>query len=263
MGLDSVGAKARGLMRLAEVVNVPPFLVLTAETLSDACVDARTVRQRLDDAGLEPPFAVRSSSVEEDGVQDAFPGIFTTILGVAADDIFDAVRAVWKSGSSDRAQAYRMARGLGDERRGVSVIVQEIVHATVAGVAFSRHPTDSECVLLEAVRGLGEALVSGEASPDSLSIRRDDLSVVARDRGRQLVEVRPDGSHAMLHPRDVSAPKIDERDAQRIAATLLGIEDSFTDAPHGIDVEWALEGGELFFLQCRPITTTALSTGSA
>jgi phosphoenolpyruvate synthase/pyruvate phosphate dikinase len=258
MIVDSVGTKAEGLRRLAEVVNVPPFITFAATLLATGHTPDRTIFRHLDEAKLREPYAVRSSSIEEDGATDAFAGMFKTILSVSRDDLPDAVREVWESSNTDRVAAYRAARGLANSTGGVSVIVQEIVQATAAGVAFSRHPTDANCVLLEAVRGLGELLVSGEASPDSLSIRRHDLTLVSRARGKQYLEIRPDGTRAMLRARDVSGPKIDERDAKRIAEKLIALESSFPEASNGLDVEWALADRELLFLQCRPITTTPL-----
>jgi phosphoenolpyruvate synthase/pyruvate phosphate dikinase len=255
--LDSLGTKAAGLMRLAEFVDVPPFVVFPAAWLASEGALAAAILRRLDEAALREPFAVRSSSTEEDGTTDAFAGIFTTILGVSRTEVSGAVETVWESGNGERVRAYRAARGLDGAGGGVSVIVQEIVHATAAGVAFSRDPVDADCMRIEAVKGLGEPLVSGEASPDSLSIRRDDLTIVARDRGRQFLEIRPDGSREMLHPREVSAQKINEQDAKRIAAKLLTLESHFLEAPFGLDVEWALAQGELRFLQCRPITTAS------
>jgi pyruvate,water dikinase len=216
-----------------------------------------SIRERLDVSNLREPLAVRSSAADEDGGSDAFAGLYDTVLGVASADVAEAVAAVWRSGNTERVRAYREVRGVARSDDQVSVIVQEMVRATASGVAFSRHPGNPQLVLVEAVKGVGEELVSGSAIPDAFSISRATLSVVSATRGRQYLETRYDGSKARLSARDVSAPKLSHESACRVAQLALTLESTFPEAIEGVDVEWAFEQADLKVLQCRSITTSA------
>jgi pyruvate,water dikinase len=111
---------------------------------------------------------VRSSGTAEDLADASFAGQYVTVLGVPGPDaVLDAVRQRWASAFGDRVRMYRTSRG----EHGVpamAVLVQRMVAADAAGVAFTANPVtgDRSETIVSAVRGLGERLVSGETSPD-------------------------------------------------------------------------------------------------
>src|SRR5262249_19638398 len=111
---------------------------------------------------LRPPFAVRSSAVDEDGAAASFAGQHPTVLNVhSAADVPGAIRQVWWSANSDSAITYRQRVGL-FTKPSVGVVVQTLLNPTVAGVMFTEHPvTGVDERLIEASWGVGEAVVAG------------------------------------------------------------------------------------------------------
>ena len=175
------------------------------------------------------PLAVRSSGVAEDLPGASFAGQYETVLdvrGTAA--LMAAVRHCWASAFSQRVTAYRAAQG--QPAGGLAVLVQRLVPADAAGVAFTANPVtgDRSEAVVSAVRGLGERLVSGQASPDEWLVKGDEA----------VCQSAPEGA-------------IDAAQAQAVAKLARDVEASY-GCPQ--DIEWALAGGELYLLQARPIT---------
>jgi pyruvate,water dikinase len=175
-------------------------------------------------------LAVRSSGVAEDLSGASFAGQYMTVLDVrGADALADAVRKCWASAFSERVAAYRAARGHPGVV-GMAVLVQRLVQAEAAGVAFTANPVtgDRTETVVNAVRGLGERLVSGRASPDEWLVKGDEAT-------------------CRRAPEDA----IDAARARAIADLARRVEWHF-GTPQ--DIEWALSDGRLFLLQARPIT---------
>jgi phosphoenolpyruvate synthase/pyruvate phosphate dikinase len=208
-----IGGKAEGLVRLQELgLPVPPFVVVRV----GADIDEDSVR------ALGEPLAVRSSAVGEDTADRSAAGQYETMLGVTRERLHEAVEVV--RASTDRARAYG---SVGE----VAVVVQRQVPATRAGVAFSRDPvTGADEVVVECALGGGEAIVSGEVTPDRYRILGN--TVVARAAG-VLRALRDDEAHAVAR-------------LVRRAAEGFG---------RPVDVEFCFEGRMLWLVQCRPITT--------
>lgn len=180
--------------------------------------------------------AVRSSAVSEDGVAASFAGQQESYLNVPRDAVLDRVRECWASFFSPRALFYRAQKAVLTDTR-MAVVVQEMVQAEKSGVMFTVDPIRNrrDCMIVEGAAGLGEAIVSGEITPDHYVISRDDGSIVEsfipdEDRGRVLAD----------------------RDLEGLRRLGLRLE-TFFGFPQ--DVEWCARGGELLLLQSRPITT--------
>lgn len=182
-------------------------------------------------------LAVRSSAVGEDGVSSSFAGMHDTQLGVARDDVIPAVRRCWASLWSARAIGYRQLRKLPLDGGAMAVVVQALVPATAAAVVFTRHPITgrSDQLLVNAVRGLGEAIVSGEVTPDMHVIDKDSLKVHEHDVAD-----------------DTLGPALTDLQLRDLADMALHIEDRFEQP---VDLEAAYAGGRWYLLQARPITT--------
>jgi phosphohistidine swiveling domain-containing protein len=175
------------------------------------------------------PYAVRSSGVAEDLGEASFAGQYESVLGVSGvDDLVTAVERVLASGKGARVAAYQAELGESGERSGLAVLVQRQVTAEAAGVLFTKNPvTGDDEVVLEAVRGLGDRLVDGDAEAERWLKREGQL-------------VAP------------SAPGVlDEPAVQRLMELGARVE-----RERGVpqDIEWAMAGGEVFVLQARPIT---------
>jgi phosphoenolpyruvate synthase/pyruvate phosphate dikinase len=208
-----IGGKAEGLVRLRELqLPVPPFVAVpVGEQPEEAAV-----------ADLGEPLAVRSSAVGEDAAHQSAAGQYETVLGVTRASLRDAVAHV--RSSTERARAYG---AVGE----VAVVIQRQVPATRVGVAFSRDPVGGEDeVLIECALGGGEAVVSGEVTPDRYRVTDDRVHTRAAGTVRTL--------------RD------DE--ARTVADLVRRAEDGFG---RPVDVEFCFEARALWLLQCRPITT--------
>jgi rifampicin phosphotransferase len=169
--------------------------------------------------------AVRSSGTSEDLPDASYAGQYETVLGVhGTDEVVAAVLHCLDSARSARLRAYA-----GAEQTPMAVLVQRLVPADAAGVAFTANPvTGDDEVLVSSVQGIGDRLVSGEATPDEWVARGDQLQSIRSTENS--LDAEQAGAVVAL--------------ARRAASTA--------GAPQ--DVEWAISGGELFLLQARPIT---------
>src|SRR5262249_4740206 len=138
-------------------------------------------------AALAPPFAVRSSAVDEDSTAASFAGQHLTVLNVhSATDVPGAVPEVWWSANSDSAITYRQRVGL-FTRPSVGVVVQTLLNPTAAGVMFTENPvTGADERMIEANWGLGEAVVNGLVVPDHFRLDRSGR-VLERKAGRKRI----------------------------------------------------------------------------
>jgi len=175
------------------------------------------------------PVVVRSSAVGEDGAAESFAGQLESILNVTDDvQLERAVRNVWASLRSERAEFYRTARGV--PTRGMGVVVQRQVDARIAGVMFTM--TSSGEMLVEYGAGLADKLVAGQVDPGRVAIDR------ATGASRQL--------------RRSDECSLTERQIEQLRLVGLAVETEFGAAQ---DVEWAIDGsGSLYIVQSRPIT---------
>lgn len=254
----TAGGKAQGLLRLATIAPVPPFTVLESEWLAKGPMAASKVADIVRKRGLHPPFAVRSSGLEEDGKSLAFAGVYESVMPVEWAGLEVAVGRVWQSGSSERVRVYREKAGLPPTASGVSVVIQELVDSRSSGVAFSRSPWDESTLAIEAVAGLGSSLVDGEATPERHEFRREPVEFLSFTPGRQFLAKSASGTRRLL-AKDVSARRLAREDATSLAQLVLDIEQQWLESPNGVDIEWCIDAtGKLFIVQCRPITTAAV-----
>lgn len=204
-----------------------------ARTLVSA---ARPPREAIADAYhcLPGPVAVRSSACAEDSRAASYAGQQETLLGVAdLAGVLDGVVTCWLSFFADRAAFYRREKGSLDDIA-MAVVVQQMVDAQKSGVMFTADPVHGrrDRMVVEAARGLGEAVVSGEVTPDNYVLDRAGTVKRHRVTGEQV---------------------LDDTECATLAAYGRRLADL-----HGgpQDIEWAIDGaGRLFLLQSRPITT--------
>lgn len=222
-----VGGKARALGKLSRAgFEIPPWVVI----LPDAAEFAGKGEDFLKETG--GPWAVRSSALDEDGSSHSFAGQLESYLNVGLEGLVEKIRAVRQSGFSERIVLYRQQAGLPLPPPVPAVIVQQMIPAETAGVAFSADPVSGRraIAVVAAVQGLGEALVSGEKTGDSFQV---DLSGGIVHRA---------ASETALTDSQVVAVAALARNAAR-----------FFGCPQ--DIEWAMAAGKLYLLQSRPITS--------
>jgi pyruvate,water dikinase len=261
-----VGGKAANLSRLARMYHrVPDGFSLPVTVMDEAHpLDLRNeITAAISDlmaCHSLPDFiaAVRSSAVDEDGVTASFAGQHETYLNiVGADAIIQAVTRCWESARSEHALDYRRQQGLSVDRPQIAVLVQQLVAADVAAVVFSANPItgDRDEVMINASWGLGESIVGGTVTPDTFIVRKADLAVIQRviaDKQRMTVSA-PGGTREVDVPRFLrNTTSLNDGQVIELAKLALTLEATME---HPVDVECAYAGGELYLLQCRPITT--------
>lgn len=211
------------------------------------------------DCGVaEVPVAVRSSAIGEDGSGESFAGLHDTYLNiVGADAVIEAVIKCWQSLSNQHALDYRVEKGLDTESALMGVVVQQLVFADVSAVAFSANPIsgDRSEVVINANYGLGEAVVSGIATPDMVIVKKEDTSLQTIEIGakEQMTIRTATGTAEANVPRIMRGePALTPDQAVEIAQLAIDLE-----ARNGwaVDIECAIQGSVLYLLQCRPITT--------
>jgi pyruvate,water dikinase len=260
------GSKAVGLGDAArERLPVPPGVALSGDLVEAvASGDDKAIEKVLKAiATVSAPFAVRSSAVDEDSAAASFAGQHLTVLNVhSAADVAGAVREVWWSANSDAAISYRQRVGL-FTRSSVGVVVQTLLNPDVAGVMFTEHPiTGADERMIEASWGLGEAVVAGLVVPDQFRTDRSGR-VLERKVGRKRIAIRslPNGGtfEQQVPPAQVSQLCVD--DAQLAALGELALQCEKVYGPRR-DIEWALQDGTLYLLQCRAVTTGKARSGA-
>ncbi len=200
--------------------------------------------------------AVRSSAISEDS-EYSFAGQYKTIIAANRETILVSYLDVAASKYSPEALFYRINLGLMDEETPIAVLVMAMVEAAASGVVYTTDPVekgDDDMLVIRAVRGLGETLVSGAATPDTFFIERRKLEVVRKVRGRQRegVFLRHNKPVTLsLSKEEKNALTLVNSEARQLASWGMAIEDLF-GLPQ--DVEWARDrAGKLFLLQARPL----------
>jgi len=253
--VDGAGLRGKIHMELGR----KPFETMRWEEIWDAALRLRgaflatplpaevatAIRTALAGLGDGAPLAVRSSAVGEDAPGRSFAGLHESIVGVrGVDAVLDAVRVVWASLWSDAALLYRHELALDPMRSRMAVVVQVVIGADRAGVAFGRDPRTpaADHAVVEAVPGPCSDLVDGAVDPDRW--------ILARATGRVL-EWRPGEREETTGAR---LPLLTRSELDGILGALHGVESLVGWAP---DLEWAMRSDELTLLQARPITAAA------
>lgn len=267
---DDLGGKGYGLAQLQlEDLPVPDWFAVSPQGFEDSLNDCqrsallggnvREIRSALENvvigrkvlAEIGPAlrelshngerFAVRSSAIDEDSLDCSFAGQLESYLSVPASAVPDKVAAVWRSGFSERVIAYRAEKGMPlIPRKAPAVIVQRMVRAASSGVAFSADPVSGRrsVVVISAVEGLGADLVTGESNSDDYQVDRSGK--VSRNHD------------TVGHLSENNARLLSDQQATRIAEIARQIARRLRQPQ---DIEWAIEGDDLYVLQARPITT--------
>ena len=212
--------------------------------------------------------AVRSSATAEDLPDASFAGQQSTFLNVIGEEnVVQAVKGCWASLFEPRAIFYRAENDFDHLSVGIAVPVQRMVNSEVSGVMFTVEPStnDTSKILIEAIYGLGEGIVSGQITPDEYVVNKSSMTI---DGDRSTVGVRQDwqlirdgdidggaeGSNqkAIVDLDKREAPKLHQQEVLAVARLGEKLEKHYG---HPQDIEWAMEGGRLHILQTRPVTT--------
>lgn len=266
--MDSAGIRGR----LAELAIVEPgaapdeidarsadarALVLAAEVPADLAAVITAEYEELTGDGKRL-VAVRSSATAEDTAGTSFAGMNATFTNIGTPEaVIDAVRRCWASAYGARVIAYRAACGLTEEPA-IAVVVQRMVDVDRSGVVFTVDPSDQDAgrLVIEAVMGQGETLVSGQVEPDTYLVDRSTLALRSARVGHQLHAIvrSAAGDDEVISLEGEPGRQRKLTDDQVIDVARLALE---VERHYGIpqDIEFAYDGDELFLVQSRPITT--------
>lgn len=202
--------------------------------------------------------AIRSSATAEDLPEASFAGQQDTFLHVSGDDeVIEYIRKCWASLFEARAIFYREENNFEHSKVFIAVVVQKMAHADKAGVMFTVNPsTGEEIALIEGSWGLGEAVVSGDVTPDNYQVDKkanEIINVTISDKKIMYTNDDKGTSIKVDVPEDLRNKRV-LSDEELIELTEMGKR---VQAHYGepMDTEWAFENDSLFLLQARPITT--------
>src|SRR6266516_5000811 len=207
--------------------------------------------------GGDLPVAVRSSATAEDLPQMSFAGQQETYLNMRGEAmVLSAVKRCWASLWTARAIGYRARNHIAPQDVSLAVVVQELVPADAAGILFTANPVTgaSGKVMINAAWGLGEAIVGGQVTPDTIVVDRTSGKMIEQQISeKNLMTVRtPEGTREEAVPQE-RRNRVALSPAQAAELARLGVQ---IEKLYGLpmDIEWALHEGRVFIVQARPIT---------
>ncbi len=256
---DDVASEQVASQAIRALIESAPMPAAVAAAIRDAYADL-CARVGVPDL----PVAVRSSATAEDLPNASFAGQQDTFLWVVgADAVVAHVRRCWSSLFTTRAIAYRADRSIGQEQVLMSVAVQKMVNARAAGVAMTLNPLDGDRskIVIDASWGLGEAVVSGQVTPDNFVLDKVMLEVVKRTVVAKPIELVADSTGRRVVERPVDPerqhqPSLTNEELLAVARLAKHVERHY-GTPQ--DIEWAVDadlpdGENIVLLQSRPET---------
>lgn len=213
--------------------------------------------------------AVRSSATAEDSSSAAWAGQLDTFLNTTKGNLLENVQKCWASLFTPRAIFYRFEKGMHGKKISVAVVIQKMIQSEVSGIAFSVHPVteDRNQLIIEAGFGLGEAIVSGQVTPDSYVVEKAPRRIIDKNvayqnralyRGKSIghpsrkVTAGEPNEWRELSEEEGAKPALLDEQVLTLAEIILKIENHYG---FPVDIEWAYEDGRFFITQSRPITT--------
>jgi phosphoenolpyruvate synthase/pyruvate phosphate dikinase len=251
-----VGGKAFALGSMIRAdFTVPDGFVITAEAFLHMTPALQKYILSYFDALGTAFVAVRSSAINEDGKDAAWAGQLDTFLNCNRTHVIARIEQCWESANSERAKSYARQKSI--ETAAVAVVVQRMVDSDVSGVAFSVHPVTGNTaqVVIEAGLGLGEAIVSGSITPDTYIVDKNTgncLEKYISKQSRKLVRSATGITDWQNTGAHGNRQKLTDKQVVELCGQISKLEAYFG---HPVDVEWAIQAGELYILQSRPITT--------
>jgi pyruvate,water dikinase len=250
--------------QLQQIAKKVQQVILAAEMPPELAAEIREAYKKLG-GGL---VAVRSSATAEDLPEASFAGQQSTFLNLREEkEVVAAVHGCWASLFEARAIFYREQQGFDHFKVGIAVPVQKMVQSEASGVMFTIEPvtSDQSKIVIEAIYGLGEAIVSGEVNPDLYVIDKERLIISSKKLSRQerklTINPKADDKNTNIWTSvptsEQTQQKLSDTDIAKLAWIGKQIEYHY-EFPQ--DIEWAREGRKIFILQTRPVTTIKETT---
>lgn len=232
------------------------YKILSSEKISDIGVTADAIHILKN--SYEPAFvSVRSSATTEDLATASFAGQQESFLNVKGErSLIDYVKKCFSSLYTPRAIYYRNRQGFSEGEALLAVVIQKMIDSEKSGVAFSKDPNSmTDTIIVEAVFGLGEGIVSGMIKPDHYVISRDlEISSIAVSEKKIAIVRTASGTNEVVKLNEAKARQqvMSNAEILDVAHYALRLEKHYQKPQ---DIEFALEGGKVYIVQSRPITT--------
>ncbi len=258
--LDEVTKKVRGLIETSKFPEemqeeiTESYSVLSAE---DGEIKNKEANSLLKDSSSNIFVAVRSSATTEDLAEASFAGQQESFLNVKGkEDLLDSIKKCFASLFTSRATYYRNKKGFRHEGSSLAVIIQKMIDSDKSGVIFSKDPSvEREGVVIEAVFGLGEGIVSGQITPDRYLISKKH-EILEKEIGDKKIAITRDSAGKQetvkLKQEKSNQLVLKDHEAIRLAEIALRLEEHYGKPQ---DIEFAIERDEIYIVQTRPITT--------
>lgn len=271
-----IGGKAKNLFRLLEIeMPVPKFIVIPQEVLvslvpeeirqadypgisdfiSKINIPQKIIENIVSEFSSTKYFAVRSSAIDEDGTEFSFAGQFESFLFVTEENLAEKIKMVWRSAFSKRVLEYRKSNNL-QPKFGLAVIIQEMIDADFAGVAFGKNPINGnkDEKFISAVFGLGEGIVSGQLNADNFIVNNGKIISQLAEKTHKIVFASETGGtkRETVEKEKQNVACLQEKYIFELSAIL---EKLFKEYGKAQDIEFAYNNEKLFLLQTRDITS--------
>ncbi len=210
------------------------------------------------EAESEPVFAaVRSSATTEDLAEASFAGQQDTYLNIKGnEELIEKVKKCFASLFTSRATYYRIKKGFKHEQASLAVVVQKMINSEKSGVMFSKDPNQkSENVVMEAVFGLGEGIVSGRITPDKYEVSKELEILDKKTADKKIAMTRnSSGENITIKLKEEKSKEqvLTTYEIKNLAEYALKLEKHYSKPQ---DIEFAIEDSKIFIVQTRPITT--------
>ena len=202
--------------------------------------------------------AVRSSATAEDSASAAWAGQLESYLNTTEESLLENIKKCWASLFAPRAIFYRFEKELHKHKISVAVVIQKMVESEKSGIAFSVHPVtqDQNQLIIEAGFGLGEAIVSGQITPDSYVVNKEPRQILDKNvqiQKRALYRAEKNGNEWRDIPKTKGEKQVlSDEEILELSEKIIHIENHYG---FPCDIEWAVENNTFWITQSRPITT--------
>jgi len=257
--------KSLEIRRLIEEKNLPEDLIeeileayhiLCSEKINEQAIskDAMNILKN----AYEPSFvSVRSSATTEDLKEASFAGQQESFLSIKGNkDLIKYVKKCFSSLYTARAIYYRSEKGFKETKPLLAAVVQKMIDSEKSGVMFSKNPTNfNEDIIVEAVYGLGEGIVSGKICPDNYSVSRDLKVKEIKIANKKIAIIRTGSGEndiVNLNQEKSNSKVLTNGEILSLSDYALKLEKHYGQPQ---DIEFAIESNKIYILQSRPITT--------
>jgi len=206
----------------------------------------------------EPIFvAVRSSATTEDLADASFAGQQDTYLNIKGNEqLLKSIKKCFASLFTSRATYYRQKKGFEHEKSSLAVVVQKMIDANKSGVMFSKNPTfKDDNIIIEAVWGLGEGIVSGKVTPDKYVVSPElEIKETLIANKKIAITRNSSGKKSIVKLSEEKSKQqvLKNHEIRKLAEMSLKLEEHYKKPQ---DIEFAIENGEVYIVQTRPVTT--------